>query len=211
MCFVTLAQLFFGLRQSIWVGAVPFRIAKMSILTTGMHALADAYLMLFHSTLGLMFDPVRYALFALSFFEFILFVRYDMTPLVIQWRLRRIDAFATSRANCELAKLYGYFYSALLALGLARILAPGYILWFAVLMYSFWIPQVRLNPNIAHLITASPLPDHLALFPFCCVDRSQRTLRHTKSVPPILHLRHERNTTHFRPLYVLSLRLSIVL
>ena len=133
-------QVLFVVRQ-IEVGNSAAAATKVSLLSIGMQALADAYLCLTHLTASVAVEALFNAFATVALFKFIVFSVFEMRYLMGLYRLRRTAEDPYSDPRRDISTMYSRFYSCLLG-GLALAYLCGGLGPLVFGLYSFWVPQI---------------------------------------------------------------------
>mmetsp|Transcript_71804 Transcript_71804/g.149994 ORF Transcript_71804/g.149994 Transcript_71804/m.149994 type:complete len:647 (+) Transcript_71804:352-2292(+) len=125
---------------------------KVSLLTIGQQAIMDSYLCLLHLTTGIVVEALFNAFATAAFFKFMIFSIFEMRYLLIIWKARRPQGFQEgwNAMRRELSMLYSRFYGCLLAGIILIYQMQQYSGALALLIYSFWLPQIVHNVQHDH-------------------------------------------------------------
>ncbi|KYR02102.1 hypothetical protein DLAC_00901 [Tieghemostelium lacteum] len=122
--------------------------SKVSMITIGIQTILDAYLCLFHLSVGILIDSMFNAFATAAFFEFVTFSLMEMRFLLIILKANRPQAFAEGWASLrrEFSLFYLRFYTCLITsfIILYYYFSTLFTL-FLFIMYSFWVPQIIMN------------------------------------------------------------------
>jgi len=151
-------QMVFLVRQMEYSGTQA-NSAKISLLTIGQQGVMDAYLMLLHLFTGIFIEALFTAFATTAFFKFIIFSLFEMRYLLMIWKARRPQGFndGWEQMRRELSSLYSRFYGFLLGGIIVFYMLQAHIRFLAVLLYSFWIPQIIHSAQHGHRRPLQPM------------------------------------------------------
>lgn len=157
MMIVCLTQILILLRQLLHSQSQS-TATRVSLLCIGWQTVIDALLCLAHIYLSLAVQPLFTAFASVAFFKLLIFCVIEMKymAIIIQARNSSSGGQPTDVLRRQLAMLHLRFYGALLVAFLLMFYAPGrYRVYYMLVLYSFWLPQIVLN-----VITEAKTPLH---------------------------------------------------
>ncbi|KAG1670835.1 hypothetical protein FOA52_003426 [Chlamydomonas sp. UWO 241] len=165
------------LMSQMWhTGEAADVVSRLSLMSLAHQAILDAYLFMFHLTLGLVLEVLFWPLQAVALLHFALFAALLMRYMVITWRVQRGGSPDWSPTH-EMSVLYTRFYAALLLVVLTvRQLTPApvgpaggeggtggepLLTLMLMLAASFWTPQ------IFHSTVTNTRPPFTTVYLYC--------------------------------------------
>lgn len=147
MMVVCLTQILVLLRQLLHSQSQS-TATRISLLCVGWQTNIDALLCLAHIYLSLAVQPLFTAFASVAFFKLLIFCVIEMKymAIIIQARNSANGGQPTDVLRRQVAMLHLRFYLALLATFLLIFyLSDRYRMYYMLLLYSFWIPQIIMN------------------------------------------------------------------
>jgi len=147
MMVVCLTQILVLLRQLLHSQSQS-TATRISLLCVGWQTNIDALLCLAHIYLSLAVQPLFTAFASVAFFKLLIFCVIEMKymAIIIQARNSANGGQPTDVLRRQVAMLHLRFYLALLATFLLIFyLSDRYRMYYMLLLYSFWVPQIIMN------------------------------------------------------------------
>lgn len=158
MMLTCLTQIMVLLRQLLHTQARS-SATRVSLLCIGWQTMIDAMLCLGHIYLSLAIKPLFTAFASVAFFKWLIFCFIEMKywTLIVQARNSSNGGnTSTEQLRRQVAMLHCRFYGALfVAKVVFSFVAEKYRILFALVLYSFWVPQI-----VQNVITEAKRPMH---------------------------------------------------